>query len=197
MGARDLTERSVLAMRSPVNWAVLGLLIERAGYGYDLFQRFERTYAEDLQLSTPSQIYGALQALVRRELIEQLTSEDAGAEAERQPKPRYQATDQGKSEYQHWLTAQVTEKRQLSPLFARQLAMLGPSAALVVLDRYEQALLAERRTAHSVRSLAGGSSLARRLVEEGKRLEAGEALKWIEYARRELEVALAAQDSER
>lgn len=182
-------------MRSPVNWAVLGLLIERAGYGYDLFQRFERTYAEDLRLSTPSQIYGALRALESRGLIEQLTPDDASTEAGRQPKPRYRATGQGKSDYQHWLIAHVTEKRQPSRLFARQLAVLGPSAALVVLERYEEALLAERGTGHGARSLYG-STLAHRLVEEGKRLEAGEALKWIEYARRELEVALVTQDTD-
>ena len=32
------------SMQSPVNWALLGLVIERPSYAYELAQRFERTY---------------------------------------------------------------------------------------------------------------------------------------------------------
>ena len=51
-------------MRSPVNWAVLGLTIERPSYGYEILQRFERNYGELLKLSSPSQIYKALDSLM-------------------------------------------------------------------------------------------------------------------------------------
>ena len=50
-------------MRSPINWALLGLVIQRPSYGYELVQRFERTYEDALELSSPSQVYTALDAL--------------------------------------------------------------------------------------------------------------------------------------
>ena len=35
-------------MQSPVNWALLGLVIERPSYAYELAKRFERTYGSVL-----------------------------------------------------------------------------------------------------------------------------------------------------
>ena len=40
MGALEITDGSALPMRSPIHWAVLGLLIECPGHAYDLFTRF-------------------------------------------------------------------------------------------------------------------------------------------------------------
>jgi len=71
--------------------------------------------------------------------------------------------------------------------------MLEPEAALVLLDRCERGLLAERKAAQNAPALDGASPLARRLVEEVKRLEAGQTLKWTEYARGELEAAIGAR----
>ena len=72
-------------MRSPVNWAVLGLMIERPSYGYEILQRFERNYGELLRLSSPSQIYTALDSLADRGMIE-ATAETAPDVASRQPR---------------------------------------------------------------------------------------------------------------
>ena len=66
-------------MRSPLNWALLGLVIQRPSYGYELVQRFERTYEDALELSSPSQVYTALDALRRRSLIEELPAEEVPA----------------------------------------------------------------------------------------------------------------------
>ena len=109
-------------MRSPIGWGVLGLLIERTGYGYDLVNRFERTYGDTIELSSPSQIYKALTALEDRGLIEKISP----LEELRQPKPHYRATAAGLRDYQDWLLVQVTQERQRSSLFAIQLAMLEP-----------------------------------------------------------------------
>jgi len=89
MGARvdiDRSERRTFAMRSPVNWALLGLLIERPGYGYDLCQRFKRTYGKSIELSCQAQIYKGLDALEERGLIEPLASEETLPEELRQAK---------------------------------------------------------------------------------------------------------------
>jgi DNA-binding PadR family transcriptional regulator len=183
-------------MRSPVGWALLGLLIERPGYGYDLVQRFERTYGDALELSSPSQIYTALKGLEQRSLIEQLPPDDGSTDALRQPKPRYRATPEGLDRYQDWLISQVHEERRRSRLFARQLAILDPHAALTVIERYEESCLQEPTRAPadpSLSSRGGTSAFASRLIAEESRLATGTTLQWIEYARRELEAVINAQ----
>jgi DNA-binding PadR family transcriptional regulator len=183
-------------MRSPIGWGVLGLLIERTGYGYDLVNRFERTYRDTIELSSPSQIYKALTALEDRGLIEKVPQQQSALEELRQPKPHYRATAEGLHDYQDWLLVQVTQERQRSSLFAIQLAMLEPRAALALLDRCEQTYLAQQQAPAGDLTLGGSCTLARRLVAEVKRLEAGQTLKWTEYARRELQAAIAAQGEE-
>jgi len=179
-------------MRSPLNWALLGLVIQRPSYGYELVQRFERTYADAIELSSPSQIYTALDALQRRSLVEELCGEDAPAVV-RQPKPHYRATAEGVHGYQEWLIAHLGDERRRSRLFACQLAALTPPVALAVIERYEQACLLQARGT----PLAGAgehppdsaSELAARLVGEQDRLAMGARLQWIAYARRELRAA--------
>ena len=47
-----MNERRSQRMRSIVNWAVLGLVIERPGYAYELAKRFECAYEGALSLSS-------------------------------------------------------------------------------------------------------------------------------------------------
>jgi DNA-binding PadR family transcriptional regulator len=198
MGARvdiDGSERRTFAMRSPVNWGLLGLLIERPGYGYDLFQRFTRTYGKSIELSCQSQIYKALDALQERGLIELIPGDVALPDELRQPKPRYRARPEAVPDYRDWLITQLTQERQRLELFALQVGMLPPGDALVVVDRYEQHLLSERKDAPP--ALDGAPALARRLAEHAKQLETGVALRWTTYARAELQAAIDAQTGRR
>jgi DNA-binding PadR family transcriptional regulator len=176
-------------MRSPVSWAVLGLTIERPSYGYEILQRFERNYGGLLRLSSRSQIYTALDRLVDRELIEATSEPPAGA-ASRQPRLHYRATEEGVRRYQDHLIGEAEEGRQRASLFARELAALAPHAALAVLERYEQACLAQAaaaRPAHAGPAAPEASaSLADRLAAEEERLAMEAKLPWIDYARREL-----------
>jgi DNA-binding PadR family transcriptional regulator len=192
MGAQDTAKRGAAAMRSPIGWALLGLVIERQSYGYELMQRFERTYGEVLELSSPSQIYVALDTLARNGMVEQLPAVAADPSVVRQPKPHYRVTAAGLDDYQEWLIAQMRSERRRSRLFARQLASLEPQSALAVIARYEQACLREARE-----TPAGGGGeegpaadghadgLAARLAHEEERLAVGARLSWIDYARRE------------
>jgi DNA-binding PadR family transcriptional regulator len=176
-------------MRSPVNWAVLGLTIERPSYGYEILQRFERNYGDLLKLSSPSQIYSALDSLRERGMIE-ATSEPAPGVASRQPKLHYRATEAGVRGYQEHLVGQAEEDRRRSSLFARELAALAPEAALSVLKDYEQMCLAQAtraRPGSAARAAPDASTtLADRLAAEEERLSMETKLPWIEYARREL-----------
>ena len=177
------------AMRSPVNWTVLGLVIERSSYGYEILQRFERNYGALLKLSSASQIYTALDSLGDRGMIE-ATSEPSPGVTSRQPKLHYRATEEGVLRYQEHLLGQAEEDRRRSSLFARELAALAPVAALAVLDRYEQMCLARatRARPRDVEPAVPGASatLADRLAAEEERLAMEAKLPWIEYARAEL-----------
>jgi DNA-binding PadR family transcriptional regulator len=199
-GVGVANEKSGTALRSPVSWALLGLVIQRPSYGYELVQRFERTYGHVLELSSPSQIYTALDALERRELIEKLPPGEA-PEISRQPKPHYRPTPLGVESHADWLIEQAQDERRRSHLFTLQLAVLGPQGALDILERYEQACLqdasetparagAKRAGAETEAASAGESGqvgeLAARLLSEEQRLSVQSRLAWINYARREL-----------
>jgi DNA-binding PadR family transcriptional regulator len=199
MGARSLidgSERRTFAMRSPVNWGVLGLLLERQGYGYELHHRFQRTYRELIVLSCQAQIYKGLDALEERGLIEVLPSEVAlparsvkpTTRYRAQPKTRYRALAEAVPAYRDWLITQVTQEGQCVELLALQVGALPASDALVVVDRYEQHLLSERRAAPPMPD--GASVLARELAEHAKDLETGLALKWATHARRGFEASI-------
>jgi len=191
MSARSVVEkrpkRGASPMQSAVHWALLGLVIERPSYGYELAHRFEQAYAGMLQLSGVSYVYTALDTLQFREMIEEIPGTRTG----RQPKPRYRATCEGVRSYQERLIAQMREDFRRSRLFARQLAALArePEMALDVIERYGQACLVEASDtpvpAPGDSCADAVSGLASRLVSEERRLAMEARLPWIEYARRE------------
>lgn len=175
-------------MQSVVNWALLGLVIERPSYAYELAQRFERTYDAVLSVSSVSHVYTALAALKHRALIEELPGTRTG----RQPKPYYQATEKGQEDYGQWLIGQTEEDSRRLWLFALQLDTFSanPPAALEILARYEQACLEQaRRTPITPRTNCSPQpvpDLATRLANEERRLALGAKLEWVQYARRQL-----------
>ena len=190
MGRSIKKERSV-RIRSPVNWTVLGLVIERLSYGWELWTRFERLYGDVMRISNESIIYAALNMLKDKGLIEEVprfcTTEPDGS---RQPKPHYRATQEGLEAYEAWVIAQMREYHRRSREFARQLGAFAqqPQTALDILARYEQACLDEKgaaiptATEFPSRFVPGlGDNLA---SVYGRGIVAA-TLGWIEYARRE------------
>jgi DNA-binding PadR family transcriptional regulator len=180
--------RAQAPMTSPVNWALLGLIIDRPSYAYELAQRFERAYLGVLSLSSTSHVYTALGALASRSLIEEI----AGTHGGRQPKPRYQATARGGEEYRDWLVGQLAEDRRRQRLFVLELAALtrNPAAARDVIDRYEEACHTEASMipipALDGAPLNGSSDFIVRVLSEENRLAVGAKLSWVQYMRREL-----------
>jgi DNA-binding PadR family transcriptional regulator len=181
-------------MHSTVNWALLGLVIERPSYAYELAQRFERTYEGALSLSSVSHVYTALATLRERALIEEIPEVRAG----RRPR-RFTATAKGLADYREWLLSQLSEDRRRQRLFVLQLAALtrNPREALEIVADYERECLAEAantplRSGHGDASV-GGSELAARLIAEEHRLAVGAKLAWAQYARRELTVLASGQ----
>jgi DNA-binding PadR family transcriptional regulator len=186
MGALRAGEQHA-PMQSLVNWALLGLVIDRPSYAYELAQRFERTFDGVLSLSSISHVYTALGTLRDRALIEEVPGTRSG----RQPRPHYRASDEGVERYRNWLVGQIDEERRRQRLSVVQLAALGrhPDQALDVIAQYEQACLQEARDT----PIAGGAKddaaagLIARLVAEGDRLAVGAKLAWVQYARHEFQ----------
>jgi DNA-binding PadR family transcriptional regulator len=175
-GAAEALKR----MTSPVNWGVLGLLLGRAGYGYQLVARFEEAYGDVLTLGSKSHVYTALNELSRYGLIEEIArSPAARTGTNRQPKVRYQATAAGAEAYRWYMYKQAGADRRQSQLFVRQLAAMEhePQVALEILERYEQACLAEAR-----REPRSTEQLLHRLLAVESRLAMESKLPWVEYA---------------
>jgi DNA-binding PadR family transcriptional regulator len=196
MGEQVKREQSI---RSSINWTVLGLVIQRPSYGWELWTRFERLYGDVLPVGGESNIYRALEALHGKRLIEEL-KEPRTAGTSRQPKPHYRATAEGMERYAEWVMAQVREHNRRALLFARQLGALAeePETALAILDRYEQAWLDDKDAKIPTASEFPTRSvpeLADRLGSSNGRDVKAATLGWIEYARREF-ASLASKKSQ-
>ena len=168
-------------MKSPVNWALLGLIIERESYAYELARRFQSTYRDALTLSSTSHIYTALGVLESRLLVEPVPGSPAG----RQPKPNYRATPRGMESYADWLVSYVREDRRRQVLFVLGLSALAsnPDWVAEILDRYEQAWLAQDD--FKVDGVAEGpaAELVVRSLSEEKELTAVAKLSWVRQLR--------------
>lgn len=182
--------------RSTATWAVLGLVIERPSYGYELGQRFDRRLGEIVQLSLPG-IYKALDTLVAGQDIERLDAVSNGDE--RQPKPRYRATTQGARAYREWMVSALRDGTQAPEVLARlaTTAARDPSLMLRVLDEYERLCLrqasAQRLLDVPPSAVESPHALMDDLVAQHTRMAAAETLEWIRYARQRVQAHTAAR----
>jgi DNA-binding PadR family transcriptional regulator len=173
-------------MRSVVNWALLGLIIERPSYAYELAKRFERTYDGAITLSSVSHVYTALGTLRERGFVEDVPLEGRGARS----KHRYRASGRGFEEHARWLIGSVGEDRCHQQVLIVQLGALAryPERAIAVLDSYEQACLAEMAAAPVVGKEEQGPGVIRlvaRLTREETQLRVAAKLAWVQYVRQE------------
>jgi DNA-binding PadR family transcriptional regulator len=99
--------------RMSVKYAVLGLLVQRRGYGYDLVQRFGEQVGPAWQLNAGA-IYVALDKLEQEGLVRPLSSDDDAAPPQRRrtvrgaPRVIYEVTDRGVERFDDWMSAQST-----------------------------------------------------------------------------------------
>jgi DNA-binding PadR family transcriptional regulator len=186
MGAGNVREHAQGQMNSAVNWALLGLIIERPSYAYELARRFERTYEGALSLSSVSHVYTALATLRDRGLVR----ESPGGQGETRSRRRYEPTAEGLAEHAGWLVGQVVEERRRQRVIVAQLGAVAqsPERALAVLDAYEQACLTEAAAAPAPGNDDGPGTtrLVARLIGEEARLAVAARLQWTQYARVQL-----------
>jgi len=81
--------------------AVLGLVIERPGYGYQLAQRLEDRFGSSA--FAPSGVYSALDQLSRDDLIRSAGEMGAGPNRRAAPRMIYEATDEGVDHFEAWM----------------------------------------------------------------------------------------------
>jgi DNA-binding PadR family transcriptional regulator len=82
-------------------YAVLGLVIERPGYGYQLAQRLEERFGSSG--FAPSGVYSALDQLSRADLIRSAGEMGAGPARRAAPRTIYQATTEGVDHFEAWM----------------------------------------------------------------------------------------------
>lgn len=100
----------------PLKHAVLALVAERRGYGYDLVQRLERRVGPAWRLS-PSAVYPALDQLERDGLV---TSAAGRCGTRRSPRVAYAPTPAGLTALEAWLvTAGATPEPMRAELHLR------------------------------------------------------------------------------
>jgi DNA-binding PadR family transcriptional regulator len=190
-------------MTSPVNWALLGLIIESPGYGRQLEQRFEREYQGVLSIKGESHIYSALNALLDRGYVEEVPPESSPrglGGTDRQPRQRYAATQLGIENHREWVLEQMLEDRRQSKLFIRQLAVFArePAVGLDIINRFAEVCARRAREAGRASDPADprvpradlATTLAARLMVEEERLAMQDKLLWIDAAREEFEALL-------
>jgi DNA-binding PadR family transcriptional regulator len=128
----------------PLKHAVLALVAERRGYGYDLAQRLEQRVGPAWQLN-PSAVYPALDQLERAGLVAASTRASG---TRRSPRVLYAATPAGLAALEAWLTtAQPDPEPVRSDLllrlaFARAEHGAALVAELAARERSTAALLA-------------------------------------------------------
>jgi DNA-binding PadR family transcriptional regulator len=81
--------------------AVLGLVIERPGYGYQLAQRLDERFGSSG--FAPSGVYSALDQLSRDDLVRSAGEMGAGPARRAAPRTIYEATDGGVDHFEAWM----------------------------------------------------------------------------------------------
>ncbi len=82
-------------------YAVLGLVIERPGYGYQLAQRLEERFGSSC--FAPSGVYSALDQLSRDQLVRAAGEMGPGPSRRSAPRTIYEATELGAEHFEAWI----------------------------------------------------------------------------------------------
>lgn len=195
-----------LATREAVllRYGVLGLLIERRGYGYELVQRLAERLGPAWQLN-PSTVYTALDQLEEAELIAPATPSavaPGGDPAAVRPSRRaarvvYQATDNGAREFQAWLARPTLRANPIRSEIQLKVALASPENIPPLLASIAQEESTIMRRLHEETAGAGEEgppggddgwpSAAAELVTAAATTRLQGELAWIEFVRATLQ----------
>lgn len=168
--------------------AVLGLVLERSSYGYELVARFERTFSGQPWewRVTPQAIYGALNDLERDGMIEPIST-DRGERwadsAQRRQRQDYRVTGGGARAMREWLAAPMQSNPSREELLIRlHFGDASDETLHDMLRRHAEVCLAELERI----AATPATTRVQRLVREDRRLAVQARLSWIDFARAEL-----------
>jgi DNA-binding PadR family transcriptional regulator len=175
---------------SPITGALLGLLLERSGYGYELAQRLSERMGPAWRL-TPSSIYPVLERLEAEQLVQRRVKEMPTRQRQRQ-RVVYHATDAAADAFQQWLARPARKE----PIRTELLAKLGVARPedighlLAVIDTYELDCLALLEATAEQRATPSPEGSWEALLAEVSRLAATQHLQaeldWIRFAREQI-----------
>ena len=168
--------------------AVLGLLLERPSWGYELVARFERVFgAQPWEWRvTPTAIYRALNRLEDDAMIEPLGRGDGERwtdSKQRRMRQSYRATGDGARTMREWLAVPMSSSPSQEELLIRvHFGDASDELLRAMLRRHAAACLEELERI----AAATAQTRMQRLVKEDRRLAVQARLSWIDFALAEL-----------
>jgi DNA-binding PadR family transcriptional regulator len=179
--------------------AVLGLVIERPDYGYQLAQRLEQRFGASG--FAPSGVYSALDQLMRDELVRSAGELGAGPAKRAAPRTIYQATPDGVAHFEAWIFTS-SPAPPLRDDLQMKIALCRPSDVPRLIDMvYGQELACVGRLRDlqrlSVEGRHGAASewslLMRGLADDAEVAFWNARIGWLQSARAQLERLRAAE----
>lgn len=167
---------------SRIRLAVLAIILERPGYGYDIATRVNRRFAGAIQV-TEQRVYQVIDDLLDGGLIREVDHPLTARTSRRALRQHYAGTPAGDRTHRDWLAAGLREDPHRSAMLVNILAtsVHDPAEALRLLDLYEQAIMAATVAEHpSPGGLQGD------LIERERRMVGEARRRWIAYARERL-----------
>jgi DNA-binding PadR family transcriptional regulator len=167
--------------------AVLGLVLERPSYGYELVHRFDRAFGVEPWewRVSPQAIYGALRDLERDELIAPFGEhgERWADAAQRRQRQHFRATGDGARALREWLAQPMSSNPSREELLIRlHFGDTSDEALRTLLRQHADTCLEELERI----AAAPATTRVQRLVKEDRRLAVQARLTWIDFARVEL-----------
>lgn len=171
---------------APLVGAVLALVVERSGYGYELAQRLQERLGPSWRFGSPS-VYPLLEHLERKGLVQRREREQPGQGRER---VMYDATPAGKRWRRAWLAGPVRRESTRSELLAKMVSAQPGDAPLILaaLDEYERDIiqLLEEYGGEERPAVSGFSGLMLGLVDDDICTLLGADRDWVVRARRRI-----------
>lgn len=172
-------------LRAGAKAAVLGLVLQRPSYGYELVARFDRVFGQpawDWGVS-PSAIYKALNELEDERMIEPFDS--AFDSTTRQPKTHYRATPKGARAMSEYLSAPLPADPSQPDFLIRINSgiELRPDGLVSMLEKYARTCL---ETLADIAKAPPADTIYERLTRQQRQLIVQAQLSWIDYALTEL-----------
>jgi DNA-binding PadR family transcriptional regulator len=166
---------------SPVTGALLGLLLERPGYGYELGKRLDERMGSAWKL-TPSTIYSVLDRLESQQFVRRDVRALSGRPRARE-RVMYHPTDQGAVAFERWLASPERKEPIRTQLLAK-IAVARPEHApmlLAALDDYERDCLAMLAAAseEDEPDADGWNELLARVIEDAACEHLRAELQWV------------------